>query len=372
LSYSIVVPIDNRPELTSYFFAHLKNATKFASYELVLVSDDCRDVRVLKQLRAAERDLGAKLTLLDHKVGYGRAANIGVAESTGDTIVFLNSDVFPDVGALDILVNEVNNSQEIGAVQGLLIYPQTGRVQSTGHVFGKFVNYHALEGRSTQDPLVLKTQQRQGLTAAMYAVRREVFLTHGGFDEFFYNAWEGLDFTLRLTHSGMRCLYLPSARAHHVRNASRRHYRFDETQQIGYFWSKWGTRIRSDVSDLISTQVRDEHRKAGYLAVHCGSTEDWTELAAGIGLEILDRLEVPDRFDPQISLYDNLPHAIHQYAGRLLFVADHFEQLAGNQEWVESRNRLHDLIIDLRGNLMSTPEIHRSPLITRSSDQSEI
>ncbi len=358
MGLSTIVPVDNRPELLTYFFTNLLPFLRPGEDELIIVSDACWDSRVLKSLKrlAKHSDL-VRLMLLREKLGYGRACNLAASKARKEVLLFINTDVFPQTGALQILGDEVRNDPSVGATQGLLIYPQTNRVQSTGHIFHDYLNFHALEGCQVDNRLVQTRQERQALTSAFYAIRREVFEKFGGFDEFFFNAWEGMELTLRLTHAGMRCVYNPTAQAFHVRGGGRRHYLLDETQQAAYFWAKWGSRIKNDLEDILRQQLTPQLQRFDYLAINCGSTSTWRNAIERLHLRVQSTMALPDRFEENICLYDNLSHSVLDYPGSILFFSDHFEQLANNREWFRARQSKGDLVIDLHGNLLAGSEL---------------
>lgn len=353
MGLSTIAAVENRPEMLTHFLDRLLPSIKIGEDELILVSDACRDARVLKCLKQVARSTeSVKVIFLNEKVGYGPACNIAAQKAGTETLVFINTDVFPDFGAVQILADEVQTDLNVGAAQGLLIYPQTNRVQSTGHIFHDYLNFHALEGRKVDDYLVQERQERQALTSAFYAIRRETFQQFGGFDEFFFNAWEGMELSLRLKDSGMRCIYTPAARAFHVRGGGRRHFLLDETQQSAYFWAKWGNRIQNDLVALLERQLTPELKSPNYFAVNCGSTSTWRQTLEQLGLKVQSEIEVPDRFEEQVCLYDNLAHTVLTHATPLLFFSDHFEQLVRNRAWFRARQASRDLVIDLRGNVM--------------------
>jgi len=352
MGLSTIVAVDNRPEILTYFLHQLLPSLKTED-ELILVSDACRDARVLKCLKEIERiTQSAKTIFLDEKVGYGPACNIGAQKAGTEVLVFINTDVFPSPGATQILADEVESDPSVGIAQGLLIYPQTNRVQSTGHIFHHYLNFHALEGRKIDDLLVQERQDRQAITSAFCAIRRKVFHQFGGFDEFFFNAWEGLELSLRLKNSGLRCIYTPAARAFHVRGGGRRHFLLDETQQSAYFWSTWGKRIQNDLVALLERQLTPELKRPNYFALNCGSTSTWVQTLEQLGLSVQSQIVLPDRFEEQVCLYDNLAHSVLTHPTPLLFFSDHFEQLTGNKAWFELRQDSKDLVLDLRGNVM--------------------
>lgn len=358
MSVSVIVAVDNRPQILTHFFDKLLPALESHDDEIIIVSDACWDLRVLKDLKKLVRNnRSIRLCVLKEKVGYGGACNIGAKEARNDILLFINTDVFPEPDSVKIMSDRLISDPEIGVVQGLLIYPQTARVQSTGHIFSEYLNFHALEGRESNDPLVQRSQDRQALTSAFYVIRKELFQKFGGFDEFFFNAWEGMELTLRISHSGLRCVYIPEARALHVRNAARQYLTLDETQQSAYFWAKWGGRIKNDLIAILKEQLTQTVLNKKYYAINCGSTSTWKKTLHQLNLQISGSLEVTDRFKHRICLFDNLAHAVLLNPLPILFFTDHYEQLGGNQAWFKGRNSVDDLVIDLRGNVMTVSDL---------------
>ena len=278
--------------------------------------------------------------------------------SSCNKLLFVNSDVFPFKGSITALANCLDSDLEIGVVQGLLIYPQSKLTQSTGHTFGPYFNSHALEGRNIDDELVNKSQQRQGLTSAFYMTYRKIFDRMDGFDEKYFNAWEGLDFSLKVSCSGMKCLYYPESKAYHIRGGSRGYLPNNESQQSAYFWSRWGSKLKYDLFQLINLQIGLATRVRNYLLINCTYLLSISEFLKNIDISISEQINVRERFESKnLDLYLNLSHEIHSFNGDLLFVISDFRMLTLNKKWIESRQKKNDLVIDLKGNVMKLKNI---------------
>jgi GT2 family glycosyltransferase len=157
----------------------------------------------------------------ERQLGFAGAANRAVAMAQGDILVFTDSDVFPAPGAIEALASFVAEHDDVGAAQGLLLYPQTLVVQSAGHLIFDFWNFHVFEDAASARPVTRQTADRQALSAAFLAVRRELFDRHNGFDEFYFNGWEGMELTVKIHLSGYRCVFFPQAYGYHVRGSAR-------------------------------------------------------------------------------------------------------------------------------------------------------
>ena len=254
------------------------------------------------------------------------------------------------------MVQAVSNDPTVGIAQGLLVYPQSGRVQSCGHIFGPYFNRHALVGRSVALPVVRQAADRQALTSAFYAVRRDDFQRLGGFDCAYLNSHEGMEFALRIHLEGQRCRYHPDSQAYHVQGGSRRHVPLNEDQQLAMFWSRWHDQIRCDLDDMLAIQVTDEQRRRRYLGINVSTNLLWNRTLETLGITV-DMVAEPVLRGHPLVLHDTLVSDIQRARRPLLFLTDHFSHVAGNRVWLSDRPESSDLILDCHGNAITMAEI---------------
>ena len=350
MKFSVVVAFDNQYELMSNFVENLLLNTDFSEGELILVSDGCRDCKTLSYLKQKTTQFKwFKLIELEQRNGYGKANNWGVRKSCGEIVVFLNSDVLPVKGSVNALVQYVLSNTKIGAAQGKLVYPQNGLIQSTGHLFFEYKNAHVYTGCECNAPLVRASGARQALTTAFCAIPRSIFWEHGGFDEIYYNAYEGMELTLKISNSGKICSYFADAFAFHVVGGSRKNLDFDNDFSGHIFWERWKKTIRTDIQHYITPQITDTMLKETYFLVQSSSIPGWNEVIHAIGLQLMGVLELQERFSTQINFYQNLPYAALHHPQPYLFVVDELSYIRGNRNWVEVRNNSRDLVIDAHG-----------------------
>ena len=351
MRYSIIVAFNNNYALMSNFLEHLLQNVDQNEGELILYSDGCRDCETLEYLKKRAAECAwIKLFLSFKQQGYSIANNLAVKESSGEILVFLNSDVLPQYGSIEKLVNTVVSIPQPCAVQGRLIFPQNMQIQSTGHLFCGCYNNHIYTGKSYDDPLVLREGTRQALTTAFCAIPREVFLKYGGFSEQYYNAYEGMELTLKISNDGGQCLYCPSCVAYHITGATRNVIQFDDEMPGRYFWSAWKNRLHSDLADYIQPQITEVMREQIYFLVECGTIPDWSIILKHLGLMTSGKIELDSRFSKNIDLYHNLPFSALQYAGPYLFTVNDMATLRGNHNWAVVRNNSKDLVLDGHGN----------------------
>lgn len=350
MKFSVVVAFDNEYELMTNFVENLILTTDFSEGELVLVADGCRDRDALSYLHEkAKQFKHIKLIKLEQRNGYSKANNIGVHNSCGEILVFLNSDVFPTHNSVNALVRHIQDCTKIGATQGKLIYPQNGLVQSTGHLFFGYKNAHVYTGCESEDPLVQQSGTRQALTTAFCAMPQSIFWEMGGFDEIYYNAYEGMELTLKVSHSGRDCSYFANAVAFHAVGGSRNNLNFDDSLPGHIFWNRWKKSIHTDIQTYLTPQITSKMQENTYFLIQGSSIPGWQEIIHGVGLQSVGEVELQTRFSTRIDLYRSLPYAALLHPQPYLFVVDELSRIQANQNWARVRNNPRDLVIDAHG-----------------------
>lgn len=352
MKYSIITAFNNNYALISNFVEHLLLNVDQQDGELILYSDGCKNSETLDYLRKRAIEVPwIKLFLSKEQKGYSIANNCAVRESTGQILVFMNSDVLPQKGSVEKLVEIVAATSTPCAAQGRLVFPQNMLIQSTGHLFCGCHNSHIYTGKRYNDPIVLQSGLRQALTTAFCAIPRSVFLSYNGFDERYYNAYEGMELTLKITQDGGKCLYCPDCMAYHITGSTRHAMQYDNEMPGRYFWSAWKARIISDLAVYLQPQITKQMQKQIYFHIECGSISEWPDVLKAIGIATSGNLKLEDRFVTTIDLYHNLPFSALCYAGPYLFTVNDIASLRGNYNWTTIRNNSDDLVLDGHGNV---------------------
>ncbi len=357
MRYSIIVAIDNNFALTNNFIENLLKTTYFKDDgELVIIMDGCKDIQTIKYLDTlSETEFPIKLIYNESKIGYGKANNIAVNNSNGDILVFINSDVFPVQGSIQKLVSYLEcNTSTVGAVQGLLIYPQNNSVQSTGHLFIGLQNTHIYQGCSINKEIIHKEGERQALTSAFYAIPREVFFKNGQFNEYYFNAYEGFELSLRITFSGLKCMYYPKAIAYHIGGGTRRTMNISETQQGKYFIHNWGNKIISDIQKYIIPQLKEIHKRRMYTTIILSQLKGWEDVLKKLDININGYVYQPHC--GEANFYQLFPYSFLDYSGNYLFLVDSIRDISGNYNWIMNRKNKYDITIDSHGNFVELRE----------------
>jgi GT2 family glycosyltransferase len=242
LSYSIVIPSHSRADLLRLC---LKSVARFSPPNTeVIVVDDGSPGGIISQ--TASGFSGVRVVRLPSAGGFCRAANTGIAESTGQVIELLNDDAEVTEGwataALRWFVDE-----RVAAVAPLILQNDPDRLQRClqplidtagdeydpggfaikrghGQVRGQESGVRSQEsGVRSQESGVrgLKSLfptsflQRPGLvwgaSAAAAFYRRDAVMRAGGFPEKFRAYFEDVDLSFRLRRLGFEIVYDPGS-----------------------------------------------------------------------------------------------------------------------------------------------------------------
>jgi GT2 family glycosyltransferase len=169
---------------------------------------------------------------LNENAGYGAANNIGVKMSKTGVIVLINPDTMIQDKDFDIFIDEIQN-EDIGVLAPKIVYPD-GKVQPNcgayatlktymmqafklGYFVRKFNLVYILRGAIQSFPFLKKSfigtyldnfsydtvrKKCDWVSGACMIIRKEVFVSVGGFDENFFLYCEDEDLCRRIADRG--------------------------------------------------------------------------------------------------------------------------------------------------------------------------
>ncbi len=166
ISLSLVIPEYNGGSDFEKCLAAVRRST-FTDYELIVVDDGSTD-----DSRQVATEYGARVLSLQGKHGPAYARNRGVEIATGSLILFLDADVCVHTDTLRKVVQYFDARPSVDAVFGSYDDrpADQGFVAQYKNLFHHYIHQNANRQAST-------------FWAGCGAIKRGVFLEHGGFDE---------------------------------------------------------------------------------------------------------------------------------------------------------------------------------------------
>ncbi len=230
-SVSVIVPLYGRSDFVEHQLIEFSADPWFkANAELVYVLDDPKLTESFPaQAEAMHRLYNIPFRWVWGSVnrGFSGANNLGMRNSSAPTIVFLNSDAFPQsAGWLQPLVNVLETHRHIGAVGPRLVFAD-GSIQHAGMEFarrnelGVWINHHPCVGLDPQLDARRELTTVPAVTGACIAVRRSQLEKFGGWDTgYLIGDFEDSDLCLRIRAEGLEVAYLPTVQLTHLERQS--------------------------------------------------------------------------------------------------------------------------------------------------------
>jgi cellulose synthase/poly-beta-1,6-N-acetylglucosamine synthase-like glycosyltransferase len=160
---------------------------------------------VVSGLDLAGGTIGTEARLVSNgcRMSAAAARNAGVAASTSDLLLFLDSDCLPEPEWLPAMLRSMADERKV--IGGAIRIGDTGFLVSAGNV----ASFHEFTSS-------LRAESRPYLASFSLGLTRHAFQTVGGFDERYHGSGgEDLDFTIRLKRAGLRLAFEPSAAVTH-------------------------------------------------------------------------------------------------------------------------------------------------------------
>jgi len=173
---------------------------------------------------------GVRLISAAANLGYGKALNLGISQTSSPIVVAANADTIFTEGALETLAKFMRGHPRVGVAGPQQLFPDGSWQRSYGDVHGLCEGFKDLAGVTS----IAQTARRlfwrripRGparavgyIDGAVMMIRREAFDRFGGFDEAFHYYAEDADFSLRLRQAGWKVTHVPTACVIHVRGGS--------------------------------------------------------------------------------------------------------------------------------------------------------
>jgi len=223
MKVSVIVVTRNTREMTLNCLQQLEDSIGSDRHEVVVVDNASSDGTAAA---IAARYPQVTLVREPRNMGFARASNDGVRESSGELLLFLNSDTLTSAGTVEGLANALREEPALGAVAPQLLYAD-GRPQETaGYApspIREFSSRARKRARARVETAVRQAENLAGvgfLSAAALMVRREAFAAIGGFDDSFFFYYEDVDLCTKLAARGWAIRLVPEVTVVHLRGGS--------------------------------------------------------------------------------------------------------------------------------------------------------
>jgi GT2 family glycosyltransferase len=367
---TVIVPIFNGLRYLPAFFESLSSALP-AGAELILVDDGSTEP-VFSAVPELQRANAIMRLRNDVNLGYSVAVNRAFAESHGDLIVQLNTDLVLDAECITAMLDLIASRPRVGIVGSKLIFPSTGLIQHIGMAFGHLTHRHVYLDLPPSHPLCCKTRSMQILTGATVAMTRVVLESIGPLDEEYFNCNEDLDHCLKAVKAGFVNYTCAQSVAYHWESQSGPARFARETHSDALFWSRWGGKYEVDFALFVDEALdhlltaRPHLQQYSFELLNLTRSPDDTIMIGCLGKRWPD---IATRIRPARQLNNPgqtlwlpmlLPHWVVHEPRPFIYLVDRYRSLCENHMWFETRRRVvqDEIVVDATGVALSTTELH--------------
>jgi len=227
IDLSIVIVSFNAHDDLERCLSSLHQAPPVATHEIIVVDNASTD----ESVRTARRWQDVRVIASQTNRGFAAANNIGIRQSSGRTVLLLNSDTIVPAGALDRLLAELDRHSDAAAVGPRLIDGDGRAELSFGSMitpWAEFRQRRLMRQLDNGDPVIRReveamTREERWpdwVSGACLLVRRADADAVGLLDERFFMYTEDVDFCAALRARGRRVLFTPATEVVHLRGRS--------------------------------------------------------------------------------------------------------------------------------------------------------
>jgi len=233
MDISVVIPNYNGRDLLAKnlpkVFDELKNFTEGKSE--VIISDDASTDDSLSILNELAKDHNIKVLLNEKNRGFAPTVNKGVKAASGEIIILLNTDIYPEKGFLEPLLAHFKEKQ-IFAVGCLDKSIENEKTVLRGRGLGQWQRGFLVHRRGEVDK-----NNTLWVSGGSGAFRKSIWERLGGLNELFAPFyWEDIDISYRALKSGYKIIFEPKSVVihEHEKGAIKSKYFPSEVRVIAY------------------------------------------------------------------------------------------------------------------------------------------
>jgi GT2 family glycosyltransferase len=255
---------------------------------------------------------GVRLVSASHNGGFAAGCHLGVAATSGEVLVFVNSDAVLEPGSLDAL-RAATSGPTVGLVTGLVVMADDQRVVNAAGNPVHFLGFSWAGGYGEDVSRHQTARAVASVSGALFAVQRRVWSQLRGLDPAYFLYHEDADLSLRCLLAGLDVIYCPDAVAAHTYSFtknSQKMYLLERNRLVTVLTTYPGPLLRRVLPALLVAELLllvlaarqgwggSKLRSWGWLIRHTGAvaarrravqaavTSDWRRLAAVMSTRI--------------------------------------------------------------------------------------
>lgn len=359
IKYSALVPFHSNLNLLTMCVSELLKTLDPCESEIIIIDNNANGSQIDSEWALGKQ---CKIITRQENLMYPSAINLGAEYAQGEYLLFCDADTYVTQNFHKALTKELS-VDGVGYASAMLLNMGTGDLLEFG-ITSSYYNFpHPFSGRPKNFPLIAQNHYPLAACAACSAMRRELFISIGGFDRELVHSYSDIDLCLRLLSRQYRTVCVSDAVAYHCGSST-----------IG---SGMGSSLKEDTKGIfmakhpdIPVQIglyieescrhflqKNEISVRDYFILDCSTianSELYLNAVIGhMGLKKAGRYRHPlaPRDAVEIDCLNTIPYQIRNYRLPILYFVDHFLAFRRNDLWKICRSGFNDLVVDRHANV---------------------
>lgn len=228
---SIVIPSKDHPDVLENCIASIVKTSAGCEYEIIVVDNGSNEENLAK-IQGLQSKYKFNYICNSMEFNFSKMCNIGADNASGDILLFLNDDIEAVENGWLVKLKQYALREHVGAVGAKLYYPDSKTIQHAGITNLRLGPVHKLQFLQDERPYYDGRNQIThnviATTGACLMVRRDLFVSCGGFSEDLAVAFNDVELCFRIYKSGFYNVVCNDVFLYHHESLSRGD---DETQE---------------------------------------------------------------------------------------------------------------------------------------------
>lgn len=359
LKYSVIVPFHSNLNLLTLCIDSLLKTLDVSESEIIIVDNNANGSQINPEWEFIKH---CKLITRASNLMYPKAINLGVEYAQGEFLIFCDADTCVTNNFHKALTEKLA-VDEIGYASAKFLNITTGNLLEFG-ITSSYYNFpHPYAGRSKDFALIQKNHYPLAACSACSAIRRNLFINIGGFDNELVHSYSDIDLCLRLRKHQYQTICVADAIVYHCGAST--------------YDSGMGSSLKEDTKGIFMTKHEDipiqivkyintacdyflqqyQFPDKDYFILDCSTIANSAlyldTVTANLSINGTGqyRCPTPLRDTHEIDFLNFIPYQIRNYRIPLLYFVDNFLSARGNSLWKYCRKDFNDIVVDRQANI---------------------
>lgn len=325
----------------------------------VLVINDNPNIDLHTQLSNMSYELPLHIIQLSKNKGHSGACAVGVDNSKGKYLIFLDSDIIVSSNWFTELKKTFFEHPNCGAATSAILDFSSNQIVYFGMELFKSESIKPYQGAIRQNTYGFHDHVSQIVTSGCMIISHETYQKVGGFDETFYNSCNDLDLSMKLNAAGYNNYISANSIVYHRGNVSGSIRFASHIYARSLFFQKWSKEIESNCSNSLSVlqelYAQYSVSSGDYLIIDFSSSifsDSYLNcIFQAKNITPIDKYRIRTNSE-KIIITDHILWDICQLNIPILYFVDDYRYIMSNYLWFQLRENQNDIIADRNGNIV--------------------